>query len=144
MKFVKFLPIQDWSSADGLIDGGDFSLWSSDQTGSGVSDGLASVDTERLVIHLHTVHLKLPVSFAVDGQVSEVAGVVIRIRTAEDDFTAAGRCWVAVQVEREHWCRHESLIEHVVERRLDSIDGNRFVTETENSVAVGDKKSMNL
>jgi hypothetical protein len=131
------LPIQDWSSTDGLVDGGDFRLRSSNQAGAGVSDRLASTNAERLVVDLHSVHLELPVSLAVDRQVGEVAGVVIRVGSTEDDFTAAGCRRVAVQVEREDRLWHQSLVEHVVERRFDAIDGNRFVAKSENSVARG-------
>lgn len=52
---------------------------------------MSHVEAEALALHAHAVHAELPVGGARDGHVGHVAGVVRRVRAAQDDLAARRR-----------------------------------------------------
>lgn len=124
--------------ADDLVQLANLRAWTSDQAGAGVSDRLAAAVAELLAVvgDLNAVHCELPVAHSSDVRVREVALVVFRVRTAEDDLTADLAVWVTVQVEAEHRV-NETLLDHVVEHRHDAIDRDGWEAETEDTVEFG-------
>jgi hypothetical protein len=74
------------TNKNNLVDLGDLLDRAGDEAGAGVSDGLAAAVAERVGADLDRVHGELPVALAGDGNVGEVADVVVGIRAAEDDL----------------------------------------------------------
>eukprot|EP00916_Digyalum_oweni_P022447 GHVL01037209.1.p2 GENE.GHVL01037209.1~~GHVL01037209.1.p2 ORF type:complete len:328 (-),score=26.81 GHVL01037209.1:337-1320(-) len=121
--------------SDGLVESGDLRGGSSDERGTGVSDGLAASLAELLrSSHRHTVHLDLPVPLFGDWQVGEVARVFLGVTASQDQLSSLRCLGVSVKVEGESWLGDQALRYSVVERGHDSVHRDGLVAQSQDSV----------
>uniref|UniRef100_A0A182KHV5 Uncharacterized protein n=1 Tax=Anopheles christyi TaxID=43041 RepID=A0A182KHV5_9DIPT len=72
--------------------------------------------------------------------ISEVTGIVLGVRSTENDLTTFGCTRITVQIERKHWSIDLALVEHVVEYGHYSIDGNRLIGQSQNTIKLSGHK----
>src|SRR5204863_3678788 len=110
----------------------------------------ASVEDDTSVIQLSTVFAKgdgveidLPVSLAAQGDLDQVTAVVIFVDPTEGSFRFISLFVAVTQVETEHWLIQQILIQHVVERRYNPIDGDGVISKPKNAIesAEGESKT---
>merc|ERR1712142_1086041 len=124
----------DWRSANRLLNCRHVFCRTRDQRGSGIGDGLTSVLAKGGAGDLNAVHLEFPVTLTSDVDVREVTLVMIWVRATENDFASGRRRWISVEIEAEDVCWHGFLFEHVVEDRLDGVDGDVGISHAQDAV----------
>ena len=89
-----------------------------------------------LVFTLHVlVDSELPVGLTSDTNVGYVCQVMGRIYSTKGDFSTMFRIvHIPVEVETENWFINESLIKHFLERRHDTVDGDSWISQTQNTI----------
>merc|ERR1719414_1025796 len=87
-----------------------------------------------------TIQVKLPVSFPGYGGTCEVTSVVGGVGSSEEKFSAVGGV-VSVKIEAEFVFHHHSLFKSIVKPGFQSINRNRRVRHSEETVKFGSNKS---
>lgn len=108
----------------------------------------AGVDSSTGVVEIHLfvakgdlVELDLPVTLTADGGVGNLALVTAVIHTAKDSLATV--LLRVTKVESELGLIQKTLVDHLVEGRDDTVDADRVVGETEDTVklAKGESKT---
>lgn len=99
---------------------------------------LASINSSASVIHLKRIvakgdllQLDFPISVATDGNIVYFALVGVVVDTSKDGFTTIR---VGSNSEREEGLIEQTLINHIVKRWHNTVDGNRIKRKTQDSV----------
>lgn len=107
-----------------------------------------SVEDDTGVIHLGTVFAKgdsikinFPVSLAAEGNRGHLAGVVALVDAAKGRHRVVSVLVGIAQIERKDGLIQQVLVEHVVERWDDLVDGDRVISQTQNTVKAAKGKS---
>lgn len=101
---------------------------------SSVDGSTGALELERLLAKLDLLELDLPVALAADGDVINLARVVLVVDGAKGGLALLG---IRAEPESEHGRVEQTLVDHVVERRDDVLDRNRVVGKTEDTVEPG-------
>ena len=101
---------------------------------AGVEDGTGVVQRSRLVTEGDLIEVDLPVSLAAEGNLGQLAGVVVLVDTTEQGL-ALGTLIVGVaEVEAEDGLVEKTLVDHAVERRHNAVDGDGVIAKTHDAV----------
>jgi hypothetical protein len=105
---------------------------SSDEGGASIDGGASVLKLENLITESNRLELNLPISLATNGNVIDLASVVVGVNATKD-----GLAWVFLRVtdtEREDRFVEKTLVEEFVEGRSDVIDRNRVIGKTEDTI----------
>lgn len=109
------------------------------QGSAGVKDGASAIEIGNFVTKSNRIDVDLPVSFAAEGNVLNLAGIVGLVNTTK------GHCATlvaAAEIEGEDRLVQELLVNHVVKRRDNLIDRNGVIAETKDSIKSAEGESQ--
>lgn len=111
----------------------------SDQRGAGIEDDARVVKGSSLAIDGDAIKVDLPVSLAADGNVDDLASVVVLIRATKDNL---GSIAILAEVKGEDGLVDQLLVNHVVERRHDLVDRDRVIAHAQNAIEFAEGKGQ--
>jgi hypothetical protein len=101
---------------------------------AGVEDGTGVVQRSRLATEGDLVEVDLPVSLAAEGNLGQLAGVVVLVDAAEQGLALSTLVVGVAEVEAEHGLIKKTLVNHAVERRDNAVHGDGVVAKTHDTV----------
>jgi hypothetical protein len=105
----------------------------SDQGSTGVQNDTSVLKLGGIFAERDGVEINLPVGLAAQGDLGDLAGVVVLVNTTEDNLGVVSTVGIA-QVEGEYLVVQKLLVDHLVERRDNAVDRDSVVAETQNAV----------
>ena len=106
----------------------------SDEGGAGIKDSTSVVNFSSLVAERYGVKVNLPVGLAAERDLGHLASVVGLINTTEHSLRSITIVVGVAQVESKDLLIKKALVDHVVERRGDLVNGDGIVAESQDAV----------
>ena len=110
---------------------------------AGVEDGTHVVELGTLLAEGDGVKVNLPVGLTSEGELGELASVVVLVDATEDGLGLSLLVVGVTEVEGEDGLIKQVLGDHLIERRRDLVNTDGIVTQTEDTVesAKGESKT---
>ena len=115
------------------------SAWEDNKRSSGIEDSTSIVHLSSLLAKSDGVKVNLPVSLAAEGKLGDLAGIMRRVNAAKDGLRlllASGS-----KVKGKNGIIQKPLVDHVVEWRGDSVDGDGIIAQSQNAIEPAESKS---
>ena len=134
------LTVEAFLGTDFLVEQLSESGGQSDERGTSVEDGAGLVDLGGLVAEGDGVEVDFPVCLPAQRDLDHVAVVVILVHATEDALRLRALVIGIGEVEGEDGLVDQTLVDHVVERWDDLVDGDGVVSETHDTVKAAEGK----
>ena len=109
--------------------------WESDERSSGVKYNTSVVKLSGGIAEGNCIKVNLPIGLASQWDLCDLASEVIFVDSTEDGLRLVTLTVIGVsEVESEDWLVQELLVDHVVERRWDLVNGDGIETKTQDTV----------
>lgn len=108
---------------------------------AGVENDTGVLKLSDVVTKSNGIEINLPVRLSAERNLGQFTGVVVLVNSAEGGLGVVAFLVRVSQVEGEDGLVQKSLLQHVIERRNNLVDGDGVVAQSENTVKPAKGKS---
>lgn len=112
----------------------------SDEGRASVEDDTSVVKFSGRITECDGVKINLPVGLAAEGNLGHLAGVMALVDSAKGNDGVITLLVGITQVESKDGLIQQVLVQHLVERRNNLVDGDGIITQTQNTVKATESK----
>ena len=114
----------------------------SNERGTGIKDDTSVVKLGNAVTESNSIQVNLPVGLAAEGDLDELASVVVLVDTTEGSLGVIALLVGVTQVEGEDRLIQEALVQHVVKGRDHLVNRDGVITQTQNTIESAEGKGQ--
>lgn len=116
--------------------------WKGDEGSSGIENDTSVLELSSGISEGDGVEVNLPIGLAAEWEIGHLALVMVVVDASKDSLRVVALGVSVAEVEGENLLVEESLVDHVVERWHNLVDGDGVVSETKDTIEAAEGESQ--